>query len=619
MKGYPKFKADIVDQSQIQEIDTTTLSSGNITVIQQAYTSDKGTEEWEILQGFDGFTDVKGPISFNRHGQAQLVVAEILRAGGIVMAKRMVSDDATLANITVRARIVRVDDVSYLYLYQVSKENVKKFNDLVNEIRSNFDPDDVTLEDGSIDVPLFTVAPLGRGASTIRFRISPEYASNRYSYSFLQYSFNVEDDFGADESIAFTMNPNVIINNVSQAMNPKIRGNSSQVQVQLYDSVDVIVTALSETATLDGSPLSPAQLIDIDFINGYNLKGNTRIANVVTALDATEDGSDNWSTNAPADIKDDLIDISNAAGVDLINGSYGAMGTRPIKNQEEYTNMLLGTWGKNSSSTNYRPEIYDLDMFKIDATFDNNYPIEVKRQIINVAEFRGDMMFFADLGTDSYDINSIIDMAATLPKSRYLCMCHNFFNTYDPYTKREIKVTLPYLLAIKMVNHINRGVANPFAGIANNLTFDGDIIKESINFLPFVIPGVDDKQELVDNNINYITYYDDIPVLDTMYTNQEEYSQLSYVSNVMNVQQIIKRLRSECPRRRYTFVDGDDLDKYLDDVKEILSEYASQFNTLTCQYMYDEKYELNKIFYATLTVKFKEFFDEEYFKIIAIN
>ena len=619
MKGYPKFKAEIVDQSQIMEIETTNLNSGNITVIQQAYTSDKGTEEWEILQGFDGFTNVKGPISFNRHGQAQLVVAEILRAGGIVLGKRMVSDNATLANVTVRARILKVDNISYLYLYQESKENVIKFRSIVDEIQNGFDPDDAVMDDGSIDVPLFTVAPLGRGESSIRIRIVPEYASNRYTYSFLQYSFEVEDDLGADESIAFTMNPNVIINNVSQAMNPKIKSNSKQVQVQLYDSIDVIVRALAETATINGVAISAADLLNIDFINGYNLKGNTRLGNIVTSLDATEDGSDNWTTNAPSDIKDRLVDISGTAGISLINGSNGSMGSRPIKNTEEYTKMLLGTWGKTTGSTNYRPEIYDLDMFKVDATFDNNYPMEVKKQIINVAEFRGDMMYFADLNTDCYDLFSIVDRAAEIPRSRYVAIYHNFFYTYDPYTRREIKVTMPFLLATKMVAHINSGVSSPFAGIANKMTFDGDIIKESINFLPFAIPGADDKQTLVDNNVNYITYYDNIPTMDTMYTNQEQYTQLSYINNVMNVQQIIKRLRSECPRDRYTFVDGENLDKYLEDVNARLNEYQSQFSSLTCQYMYDEKYELNKIFYATLVVKFREFFDEEYFKIIAIN
>jgi hypothetical protein len=117
MKGYPKFKAEIVDQSQIQEIDTSTVS-GPITVIMQTYTSDKGTEKWEVMSGFDGFTDIKGAISFSRHGQSLLTVAEILRAGGVVFGKRLVSEDAALANITVRARLIKIDGATYVYYIQ---------------------------------------------------------------------------------------------------------------------------------------------------------------------------------------------------------------------------------------------------------------------------------------------------------------------------------------------------------------------------------------------------------------------------------------------------------------------------------------------------------------------
>ena len=67
MKGYPKSKFEIVDQTQIQEIDSS-LVSGPIIVVMATYTSDKGTEDWELLRGFDGFTEVKGPMSFARHG-----------------------------------------------------------------------------------------------------------------------------------------------------------------------------------------------------------------------------------------------------------------------------------------------------------------------------------------------------------------------------------------------------------------------------------------------------------------------------------------------------------------------------------------------------------------------
>ena len=106
MKGYPKSRFEIVNQTQIQEITTESVARPTA-VMMCAYTSDKGTEDWELLYGLKNFTDRKGSISFIKHGQAQLSVAEALRSGAFVFAKRMVSDDAALANVTVNSGISR--------------------------------------------------------------------------------------------------------------------------------------------------------------------------------------------------------------------------------------------------------------------------------------------------------------------------------------------------------------------------------------------------------------------------------------------------------------------------------------------------------------------------------
>ena len=111
MKGYPKSRFEIVNQTQVQTIETTTVSNPTA-LYMQPYTSNKGTEEWELLYGFDGFTDAKGGMSFLRHGQAQLTVAQALKSGAYVLGKRLVSEDATLANTTVLARLVKVDSVT---------------------------------------------------------------------------------------------------------------------------------------------------------------------------------------------------------------------------------------------------------------------------------------------------------------------------------------------------------------------------------------------------------------------------------------------------------------------------------------------------------------------------
>ncbi len=615
MKGYPKSRFDIINQTQIQEIDTTTKENP-VALYMMPYTSNKGTEEWELMYGFDGFTDAKGGISFNKHGQGLLSVAQALRAGAYVLGKRMVSNDAALANVTVRAKVVKVETVSYLYLYTKSGVNCNTFEDACKAGYSDFDAEaeDVT------DVPLFTVAAMGRGESLAFFRLNPEYASSRSKSNsdYTKYSFEVMEGNESLESIMVTMNPEIIIDGEAQAINPKIKAKSKQVRVKLYeDGVYKLVGLLAETAVDESNPITPAELINLDFINGYNRRGDKAIGGIVTIEQSKGGEDDEWVKNKPAEITK-AYSLTDSVGIPLVNGSYGKMGVSPITNADEYKKMLLGTFGKDTDNDNYDSIIYDLDAYKIDAVFDCDWPMEVKNAVVDLADFRGDFAFLSDLNTKCNTLALIKEAAQNVHFSNYVAMYHNYFKIIDPFTRKEIQVTMPYKLIDKLADHIVKGCGRPFAGILHDIEFD-DIIDGSVNYYPVQIPGQDQKQELVDINVNYLGRYDGVPVMETMYVNDSEYSQLSFLSNIMAVQEIIKIIRTRCPRTRYTFLEGEDLDTYIADVQAIIKEYSTNFKSITCEYMADEKYEQNNIFYAVLKVQFKNFIQEEYFKIYALS
>lgn len=615
MKGYPKSRFEIVNQTQIQEITTESVARPTA-VMMCAYTSDKGTEDWELLYGLKNFTDHKGSISFIKHGQAQLSVAEALRSGAFVFAKRMVSDDAALANVTVKARVVKVEDISYVYFYTSSAINIKTFDEACESGYGSFDP---AAEAGGtgLDIPLFTVTPMGRGASNLFFRINPEYVTSK-STSYIKYSFEVYEGVELIESIIFTMNPDIIIDDVAYAMNPKIKAGSNQVRVKLYeDGFYKLVSAMAVTATDGSNPIPVSTLVNMDFINAMDRKGVNAITGLVTKAPAGSEGNDEWTKNKPSDITK-AYDLSAETGIPLVNGSYGKMGTSPVANATEYEKMLLGAFGADKSSALFDPVIYDLDANKIDFIPDCDWPLTVKKAVTDLIDFRGDLVFLADFGKTRNTLTNIKEFAKEMQFSKYVAMYHNYQKILDPYTKKEITVTMPYLLIPRLVKHISGGVGRAFAGIANEIYFP-EIIEGSVNYLPVEIPGEDQKQELVDLNVNYISYYDGTPVMETMYTNDDEYTQLSYLHNVMAVQEIIKVIRTRCPKTRYTFMDGDDLDTYLYDVDKIVKQYATNFKSISVQYMEDAKYESNNIFYAVLKVQFKNFIQEEYFKIIAIS
>ena len=632
MKGYPKSRFEIVNQLQTQTIDTT-ASGNNIALYMQLYTSDKGSEGWELLTGFDGFTKTKGGMSFAKHGQAQLTVAQALRSGAYVLGKRLVSDDAALANVTVMARVVKTSkleigdgtatnkgDTSNVYFYTTSVAGCTDFEKACE--------DGVKGKKDVNDIPLLTITAMGRGVSAASIRIAPEYSvsRNRGNANYAKYSFEVIENNETLENIIVSMNPDIITNGAAQGFNPKIRANSNQVRVKLYDEgVYALVSKLAETAVdANGESIPVAGLINLDFINGCDLKGNL-ISGIATA------GEEHsvWESNRPEDIIDVLCDLSAITGIQLKNGSYGAMGSVPMNNTDEIEKLMLEaiTPPADRENSKFDTIIYDLDAYKIDCTFDCAWSNKVKNAIIDLIDFRGDMVFLTDLGKEAnslYGIKEIVtgykegDETSGIKPSNNSVLYHNYFNIIDPFSKKEITVTMPYLLIDKMTNHIAKGVGRPFAGIANNIVFDG-IIENSVNFFPVSIPGLDEKQELVEMNVNYLSLYDGVPVMETMYVNDTTYSQLSYLHNIMLVQDVIKTIRTKCPQTRYTFLDGDDLETYISDVQAIVREYSSSFKSISCEYMADERYEQNNIFYAVLKVQFKNFIQEEYFKIIAIS
>ena len=417
----------------------------------------------------------------------------------------------------------------------------------------------------------------------------------------------------------FTMNPDIIIDNKAQSIQAKINYNSVQCRCKMNeDAIYSLVRKLAKTATIGGEAVPIADMVNYDFINGLDRRGTTSIDGIVAS--ASDEDDDPWTANIPADIER-VITLSDAAGIPLSNGSYGTMTSSPMSNPTEYANLMLGAWNKAPSSTyaeQFDPVIYDLDAYKPDAIIDCGFPVAVKNAIIDVCEFRGDVSFLADLGTTYKDIDSIIGAAEQIHSSRFCAVYHNFFNISNPFTKKDITVTMPYLLAKRLVKHISSGAGRPFAGFANNMSFP-EIIKGTINYLPVNIPGDDQKQKLVDASINYLSLYDGTPVMETMYTNSDEYTQMSYLHNILAVQEVIKAIRSRCPRTRYTFLDGDDLEDYLKDADAVVKQFQTNFKSINIQYMADERYESNNIFYATLVVQFRNFVQEEYFKVIAIS
>jgi hypothetical protein len=66
-------------------------------------------------------------------------------------------------------------------------------------------------------------------------------------------------------------------------------------------------------------------------------------------------------------------------------------------------------------------------------------------------------------------------------------------------------------------------------------------------------------------------------------------------------------------------LDGDDLSFYQSEIQKVIDTCAPTFLSISFEYVEDETYAQNKIFYGAIEVKFRNFVQSEYFKVTAIG
>ena len=473
---------------------------------------------------------------------------------------------------------------------------------------------------------LFTVCDNGRGISNKTFRIYRD-ASRSAPVLYTKYFLEISENGSLLETISFTMNPDIIEKNNSASLEDSVFRNSKQVTVKFYDDeFNKFTEFVSESLTMDGNEYALADCLFGKDNRGYTYQSKGKIGTNMCTFTIHE--------KSP-------VDLSSIFGIPLQSGTNGELGDNPIElftsssattaTQALYSNYLESAFNFTLDDND---TIYDIDNVRVDAVFDANYPNEVKECIENFVTFREDCMFFRDYGTEIYTLADIVAYEAnnSLIRNRFISSYVSAYEIYDPYTKKHIAVTMTYHLAALFVNHFINGRTRPFCGQKYSVIIPTqDYIPGSLRFSPKTLPtGVnvtnsemsDEKDWLDTRRLNYCKFYDGKTLtVASEYTSQEEYTQLSFINNVLAVQEVIKAIRSVCPKIRYSFIDAgsDDFTRYKDDIDElIISKYANRFKTCEIEYMTDDIYTLNKIIYAVIRVRFRDFVQTEYFKITAL-
>lgn len=605
---YPGTIFQIVDQSNIPSL--TIQDTTNKPIFMMGISSDKGPEEFKYVSGQAFFNQYGSGISFARHGQPLLQAANVINSGGELFVKRIVAEDSTLANLGVVAHVKETStqkkdsNGNLLYTDKTTSQETTtaEGNDPVMIKSCSISYSTVSIANATNNMtelgktfktnnsteahsfPLFIIADVGRGSSKKKFKITPDYNISRTS-KVCKYVFDVLESNVVVDELTVSMNPDFVENETNAFISSVIKQNSTQVRCVAFE--DQVKAFLADIASFSG--LNADDLLYDDILFGKTKRG-VALSNITV---------------------DSEITLDTILGLPLTNGSNGAFGDTPIT-ASTYAAQMVKVFNGSADDN-----IYNLDNNPIDLVVDANYPDEVKRAIETLVDFRDDVFYFRDMGLTAKSIAEfkIIDMLNI--KTRNAGTYENWYDIIDPYTKKQITVTIGYSLSRLLVSHFVNGRTRPFSGIKYDVTIP-EIVEGTVNFVPKITPAANQKTDMEDLNINYGSYFNGTFTLETLQTSQESRTQLSYINNVLAIQEIIKAVRKRCPKVRYSFIDGKDLAKYQEDVNAELSKYTSNFASLTMDYVADSTYAANKIYYAVIRVSFRNFVQTEIFKLIAL-
>lgn len=611
---YPGTIDNWIDQSGIQAQEAADITPRPLMLAAAAF--DRGPEKFTRVYGADFYKLYGYYIDYEKYGQAAIQCANIINNGGELLLKRVVAEDATLANIVVVAkvtssRVQKTDaDGNPLYVDPVSgKETTsagdnnekvminvasikyelvtvtgkKRLDEVIEEATRSFVQDDETQ---TFTYPIMVIVDNGRGESTKRFNIIPQYQISK-TQNFMLYKFKYlgSEDLDA-ESVYFSVVPGVMYLNKSMAIEMACTEMLQCRAKSIEKSIDAFYNKVAEITGFDLD-----ELHKYDLLFGKDNKGNA-----VQGISYDDNG----------------IDLSAEIGFGLESGSNGAFGETPILT-DEYEKAL-----KDVFDGTFDEDIYNLDLYKIDACVDANYPYEVKKAIYELAKFRKDFFFFGDLGLEVETFSDAQNRMYEMPRDKFTGWYGQSYQILNPFTKRNIDVTITYSIARMVIPHLVNRTHTPYCGILFNWTIP-EAIEGTINFTPKITPTVNQKTLADDLRLNYASVLNNVLTLETEFTSQEELTQLSFINNVAAIQKIVKTVRDRCPSFRYSFISTTDLQSYKKEVNRIIATFTGWFESLEFVYVQDDIMRANKIFEASLKVKHKDFVQSEILNIYTLG
>lgn len=273
-----------------------------------------------------------------------------------------------------------------------------------------------------------------------------------------------------------------------------------------YDELKDISTMIDAT---DDSEIP--DIDEFDPVFGLRVGSATEMLPAIKYVELLTDSVDVSADDYDAsDYTEDenLVDFSSVKGLEFENGTNGYF-------DEPRTVLVDGVSKKytyddevalcyiNAYNGTYDPKILSARRIALTSFFDANYPFEVKKEIVKIAESRNDCRVWLDTGIINSigkgDAVNLINTYSIFDDHMISIDIHNY-DVKEYSTNKKCNVTITYLLSAEYVNHVTEnGFHIPF--VKANCQLTGHV-KDSLR--PVIEEyNVDIKELLYDNRLNY--------------------------------------------------------------------------------------------------------------------
>jgi hypothetical protein len=520
-----------------------------------------------------------------KYGQPILnAYASIIDAYSHAYCMRVMPPDACYSNLMVLAKYKLSDgslDIKLVGEVESDLKNAEQFQSIFDQKRS--DEED---EAGFRTIPLFAVRCLGRGiwGNSLRIRLTNVFRK-RTIIDYRPYRLEILD---IDQG-------NTIVESFDGCLyDYAVNANS----LLLSDKMDGETNYSEKLSMMVNEEAFELLFEKYDLV--CNNLGNANKLNNYREFDPIF-GIMNNKTKIPyLNIDSSELALDRLDGISLEGGHDGMFANGVDLESVELENLYLqafrGELDKNILSTRRTPVKFMLDA---------NYPIAVKRQMVNLALTRYDALVYLDAGILTTHDEALIFGEDTADLNyRIVSKGYQHYQIRDPFNGKKVEVTYTYHLANQLAKHCETiGSHVPFTGEAYALLTGA--VKNSI--LPVLEEYDEDKkEELYDLRLNYYEALgENIYARGTQVTAQSLDSDLSEEHNMLITLEIKDIAEKETIARRYNFAEPEDRQLFTEILTERTRRYKDIVRNINVLYSMTPEEEMRSVLHCYVEVTFK--------------